>query len=215
MAKYSKKEVIVMRIDMHTHSEEGSDCSNIPVKSLVEMAGIKGLDGILITDHESDAGYKAYREQSDLHPGIVVLRGFEVLTRYGDMLVILPLDQTILDLAEVLSQSIQPEDLIQIVHERRGAIGVAHPFREYSIGCSIKNEERLLRVLESLDFIEVENGGATKEENERANYWATKLNKVKISGSDCHRANDIGKCFTMFDKSISNEMELISALIGK
>ena len=207
-----------MRFDMHTHTKEGSACSEIEVEGLVETAQSKGLDGILITDHESDAGFQKYLKQITSNHKIIVLRGFEVLTRYGDMLVILPLDQTILDLAEVLSQSIQPEDLIQIVHERRGAIGVAHPFRQqsYSIGCSIKNEERLLRVLESVDFIEVQNGGATKEENELAYYWATRLNKVKVHGSDCHKIANIGKCYTEFNnKVIRSEIDLIDELVKK
>lgn len=203
-----------MLIDMHTHSSEGSSCSDISLEDTIKILIEKGFDGILVTDHESDAGYRQYSMKAPINLNFQVLRGFEVMTKFGDMLIILPIDATILDVDGVIDQCIHPLDLIERVHERKGVIGIPHMFRErYScIGTSINSEEDLEAIIEAVDFIEVQNGDASTEANRKAEEIADKYKKVKTKGSDSHSSKEVGRFGTVFSVQIKSEVDLITAI---
>lgn len=52
----------MMKIDMYTHTLEGSPCSRVPAKVMVDRLIEKGFDEVLITDHESIAGFQYYKK---------------------------------------------------------------------------------------------------------------------------------------------------------
>ena len=65
----------IVKIDMHTHSKEGSSCASIPIMETIKILKSKGVDGMLITDHESIAGFNSIKDK-DLD-GFKVFCGFE------------------------------------------------------------------------------------------------------------------------------------------
>lgn len=84
-----------MKIDMHTHTQEGSPCSRVPVKEMIDRLIQKEFDGALLTDHESIAGFNHYQTLFGKPEHFVLLRGFEYTTTLGDMLVILPTEEVL------------------------------------------------------------------------------------------------------------------------
>jgi len=198
-----------MLIEMHAHTIDGSDCSEVSLEDTVTRLIEKGYDGVLVTDHESETGYKNYRSKHDSLTDFVVLRGFEVSTCHGDMLVVLPLSKTLLDIEEVKEQCIHPLELVRIVHERDGVI------RYGCIGNQVKSTEELERIVQAVDFIEVVNGFASRHLNEKAEKWANRFGKAKTCGSDSHSIDAVGTCGTVFSMQIRSEEDLISAIRSK
>ena len=130
------------------------------------------------------------------------------------MISILPPDETVLDIEEVINNSIHPVDLADIVHRKNGVLGIAHMFRDVSscIGCSTESLDELKRIVESVDFIETLNGYASAEANAEADTWAREYNLPGTGGSDTHSINTIGLCGTSFPVKIRSEMDLIYAI---
>lgn len=198
----------MMKIDMHTHTLEGSPCSRVPVKVMVDRLIEKGFAGVLITDHESIAGFQHYKKLYGSQQNLVVLCGFEYTTTLGDMLVILPTQEVI-----PYKDTMTPFALIDLVHEKGGAIGIAHMFRDsISIGNNAQSYEEIEAIVKKVDFIEVQNKGASADANVTALWWATQYFKSQTKGSDSHDIKDIGATGTIFTVPIQNEIDLINAI---
>ncbi|MBG0775494.1 MAG: PHP domain-containing protein [Desulfovibrionaceae bacterium] len=80
-----------MRIDLHAHTSAHSHCSVIKPDRLAELALARGLDGVVLTEHNvwwSDAEAHGLRAR---HPGLTIYVGAEITTREGyDVVVIGP-----------------------------------------------------------------------------------------------------------------------------
>jgi len=212
-----------LKIEMHCHTKEVSPCADVPAERVIEELIKKGFDGVLITDHESIDGWRKVSKKK--YENFVILRGFEFLTVMGDMLVILPEEEVI-----PYKEDIYPLDLIDIVHKKNGAVGIPHMFRKsvflddtekykdlnyfptISIGISSKDFFLTESIIKAVDFVEVENGRATENENYTAEWWANQYFKTKTKGSDSHTLDEIGKCYTEILMEIKNEADLIFAL---
>lgn len=198
----------MMKIDMHTHTQEGSPCSRVPVKVMIDNLIQAGFDGVLITDHESIEGFLHYKKMYGLPENFVILRGFEYTTTLGDMLVILPTEEVV-----PYEETMTPFSLIDLVHAKRGVIGIAHMFRDIvSVGINAQSFEEIEAIVKKVDFIEVENGRARDSANLTALWWAIQYFKPQTKGSDSHEIQDIGKTGTVFPVPIRNEQELINAI---
>ncbi|HEY7270658.1 MAG TPA: PHP domain-containing protein, partial [Dehalococcoidia bacterium] len=75
-----------MLIDLHTHSTAYSACSAVSPDDLVGAAKAAGLDAVCITEHDAFWPLAPIRQLGEKH-GIVVLRGVEVTTEVGHVLV--------------------------------------------------------------------------------------------------------------------------------
>ena len=47
-----------MKIDMHCHVREGSIDSKVPIEEFIKKLQSKGIDGMLVTDHDTYNGYR-------------------------------------------------------------------------------------------------------------------------------------------------------------
>ncbi len=76
-----------MVIDLHVHSAPASPCSSVTIEQLIEEARSIGLDGICLTDHNhrwDPSEVEALRQKH----GFLILRGNEITTDQGDILVL-------------------------------------------------------------------------------------------------------------------------------
>ena len=92
-----------MKFDLHCHTQEGSLDGKLPIAEYIRLLQEKGYDGMLVTDHNSYKGYRAYRDKlkEKLH-NFVVLKGIEYDTiDAGHILVIMP-EQVKLKLLEAV-----------------------------------------------------------------------------------------------------------------
>jgi predicted metal-dependent phosphoesterase TrpH len=197
-----------MVIDLHVHTSPASPCSSAPVDDLIQEAKRIGLDGICLTDHNYLWPDESVEELRQRH-GFLILRGNEITTEQGDMLVF-GLDRDVKGI-------IQLKDLAEEVHGSGGLIIAAHPFRGFltfgvgQLGLTVeKAAERPL--FRSVDAIEVLNGKVTKKENAFASEVADGLGLPATGGSDAHEVSEVGLYATRFFTRIRDENELVNAL---
>lgn len=195
-------------IDLHVHTSPASPCSSSPVDDVIEEAMRIGLDGICLTDHNYVWAQEAVEELTQKH-GFLVLRGNEITTDQGDMLVF--------GLERSIRGIIKLEELRKEVHDAHGCIIAAHPFRgflTFGVGkLGLSSEEAMERPLfQWVDGVEVLNSRVTKKENALASEVARGLDLTGTGGSDSHVVREVGIYATSFSTGIGNERDLIEAL---
>jgi predicted metal-dependent phosphoesterase TrpH len=197
-----------MVIDLHVHSSPASPCSSHTVEQLIEEARAIGLDGICLTDHHhvwDPAEVDGLRQKH----GFLILRGNEITTDQGDILV--------LGLEEDVQGVIRLEELREKVLKAGGFMIAAHPFRgflTFGIGYLGLTPEKARErpVFRGVDAVEVLNGRVSEKENGFAALVAEGLGLPQNGGSDAHKAGEVGFYATRFSDSIRNERDLIEAL---
>lgn len=199
-----------MIVDLHTHSE-ASDDSRAPVEAYLRWLGRKRdvlpIDGIVLTEHRQWSAHADYRALEDRY-GIRVLRGAEVETDYGHMLVFGVTDEIArrFDFADVRL----PAQAVVTEVARMGGIAVpCHPGRP-TIGLCAHYEGR--PALEGIVAVEMVNGGSRRGEDERVAEFVARHGYRACGGSDAHLVSLIGACATEFDRELRSEEELVSAL---
>ena len=199
-----------MIIDLHVHSSPASACSSVPVDQLIDEAKRIGLDAICLTDH-NHVWDPALTEDLRQKHGFLVLRGNEITTEQGDMLVF-GLDRDIRGI-------IRLKELRQEVLRAGGFIVAAHPFRgflTFGVGqLGLTPEKAMERPLfKWVDAVEVLNGKVTEKENSFASKVAAALGLPATGGSDAHEVSEVGFYATQFFDVIKDEKDLINAIGG-
>jgi len=195
-------------IDLHVHTAPASPCSSAPVDDLIREAMRIGLDGICLTDHNhvwSPADVEALRQKH----GFLVLRGNEIITDQGDV-VVFGLDRDVQGITRL-------EDLRGEVVRADGFMIAAHPFRGFlTFGVDklgLTPEKAMKRkVFQYVDGVEILNGKVNAEENRFAGEVARGLGRALTGGSDAHEVEEVGLYATRFDSPVRNEQDLIEAL---
>jgi len=198
-----------MKIDMHCHTKEGSLDGKIPIEQYIALLKEKGIDGMLVSDHNSYNGYRYWKNHREEMPeDFVVLKGIEYDTiDAGHILVILPTGVKV-PLLELRGMPVNL--LIDIVHRHGGILGPAHPCGERFL--SLTNNRRFRKqktVLERFDFLETFNSCEPEESNEGARMLADAYGKPGLGGSDSHRFDCVGTAYTDFSSYIGTETDLI------
>ena len=81
-----------MKIDMHCHTAEGSIDARVGIVDYVTELINKGVDGMLVTDHNSYKGYEYWQRIKDELGDtghFTVLKGIEYDTRNGGHIIII------------------------------------------------------------------------------------------------------------------------------
>jgi predicted metal-dependent phosphoesterase TrpH len=197
-------------IDLHVHTYPASPCSVARVDDVILEAKRIGLEGICLTDHNYVWDKGTVDELSHKHD-FLVLRGNEITTDQGDMLVF--------GLETPIRSIIKLDELRTMVLEAEGFIIAAHPFRGFLLFGSgqlgLTAEKAMERPLfKQVDGIEVLNSKVTEKENRFALEVAEGTGHPGTGGSDAHQVSDIGLYATRFFSKITSERELIDALRG-
>jgi predicted metal-dependent phosphoesterase TrpH len=186
-----------VRIDLHCHRNRFSACSSLAPEDLVARARAAGLDGICLTEHDrlwpaEDLGRLAAGS------GLVVLRGMEVTTEVGHVLVFgLELPPSGMFLARALAVAVRREG---------GLLALAHP------GRAGQPQVPPEHVAELFDAVEVLNGSDGAAQNRAAHSIAARTPLPGIAGSDCHAPHEVGTVATVLPVHVTSEAELIAAL---
>ena len=195
-------------IDLHVHTSQASPCSSAPVDELIRQAKRSGLDAVCLTDHNHVWNPDAVEELRRKHD-FLVLRGNEVTTDQGDMLVY-GLDKEIKGITPLAQ-------LRQDVLAAGAFMAAAHPFRGFLLlgvgGLGLTVERAVERELFAMvDGLEIRNGKVTAEENAFAQQVAATLGLPALGGSDAHQVGEVGRYATCFEEPVRNEEELVAAL---
>lgn len=182
-----------MKIDMHLHTRASFDCESDPAE-IVCWAARKGIDVLVVTEHDTTEGYDDLKAAAD-KAGIVVIPGVEHTSARGTHYLIY--------LTPELPLPSEDLEMIKKVQSRGGLVGIAHPYRSDTgiiynqIEKNLYSEDEVSNILSAADFIEVFNGKSTTEQNAQALELAARYPKLKhIGGSDSHHPSTIGSAHT-------------------
>ncbi len=176
----------MITLEFHCHTHASKDSLTRPV-DLIRAARRKGIDRVVITDHNSIAGA---REAQAIDPELVIV-GEEVMTTKGEILAAF--------VQEEIPASLSPQETIARLKEQGAFISVSHPFDELRAGGW--KEPDLLEILPLVDAIEVYNSRCMLPRfNRQAEAFSRRHNLAVTVGSDAHAAFEVGRSLLLVDQ---------------
>ncbi|HLO30992.1 MAG TPA: PHP-associated domain-containing protein [Anaerolineales bacterium] len=170
---------MTLLIEFHCHTNASKD-SLVRPADLVTACRRKGIDRVVVTDHNTIAGARAAQAlDSDL-----VIVGEEIMTTQGEILAAF--------VREEIPKGLTPGETLRRLKDQGAFISVSHPFDEWRRGGW--READLLAILPQVDAIEVYNSRCMRPRfNRAARQFAEKHNVAGTVGSDAHAAFELGR----------------------
>ena len=172
-------------LEFHCHTDASRDSLTRPA-DLVAAVRRKGIDRVVVTDHNSIAGAVAAHH---LDPERVIV-GEEIMTTQGEILAAY--------VTEEVPPGLSPQETIHRLRDQNAFISVSHPFDRFRKGGWMESD--LLEILPLVDAIEVFNSRCLdRRANEQAKAFAQKHNIAGTVGSDAHAAFELGQSLLRLD----------------
>ncbi len=169
------------RVEFHSHTCASPDGLMRP-HELIRAARARGLDRIVVTDHNTLAGARAAHA---LAPELVIV-GEEVLTTEGELLGWF--------VREEVPPGLPPWEALQRLKAQGAVVALAHPFDTWRQGF---RAETLAQLAPYLDAVEGFNARTRKPgANQAAEAWARAHGLPVVSGSDAHLVVEVGRAAT-------------------
>jgi predicted metal-dependent phosphoesterase TrpH len=169
----------MLTIETHCHTNASGDCLVRPA-DLVARCRDRGIDKVIITDHNSIVGALVAKE---LDPDRVIV-GEEIYTTKGELLAAY--------VNEEVPAWLQPEDAIRRLRDQGAFISVSHPFDVMRPGYWKLPD--LLAIASLVDAIEIFNARCLLPAyNNRAKEFAAEHGLRGTSGSDAHTLMELGR----------------------
>jgi hypothetical protein len=169
----------MLRVELHCHTIYSKD-SLLKPERLVETCRRKGIDRVMVTDHNTIAG--ALRAQA-LDPGRVIV-GEEIMTQAGELLAFF--------VSQEVPPDLPPGEAIRRLRDQGAFISVSHPFDHARYGHW--EEKDLLEILPFIDAIETFNARCMQARcNRQAQVFARQHGIQGTAGSDAHVAFELGR----------------------
>jgi predicted metal-dependent phosphoesterase TrpH len=176
----------MLKLEFHCHTHASKDSLTRPM-DLVLVARRKGIDRVVVTDHNSIAGA---REAQAIDPELIII-GEEIMTTKGEILAAF--------VQEEIPRNLTPQETIRQLKEQKAFISVSHPFDELRQGGWAEND--LLEILPFVDAVEVFNSRCMFSRfNRQAREFAEKHNIAGTVGSDAHAAFEVGRSLLLIDQ---------------
>lgn len=186
----------LFKVEFHCHTRYSPDSRIDPVK-LVRTARNRGLDRLVVTDHNTIRGALAAKK---IDPDLVIT-GEEILTRKGELLAIY--------VQEEVPPYLTPKEAIWRLKQQGAFISVSHPFDWKRKGWSPAD---LVEILPSVDAIEIFNSRSfSMGVNAQARNFAEEHGIPGLAGSDAHLLREVGRS-TMLLPPFNNPEELRAAI---
>jgi predicted metal-dependent phosphoesterase TrpH len=172
-------------VEFHCHTVHSKDSLTRPA-DLVRICRRKGIDRVVVTDHNTISGALAARA---LDPERVIV-GEEIMTTRGELLAAF--------VAEEIPSGLTPQEAIRRLRDQRAFISVSHPFDRHRNGSW--HEPDLLEILPQIDAIEVYNSRCMRPEyNRQARQFAEQHNLKGTVGSDAHAGFELGQSLLLLE----------------
>jgi predicted metal-dependent phosphoesterase TrpH len=168
-----------MNIEFHCHTIYSEDSLTRP-RDLVETCRRKGIDRVVVTDHNTIAGARAAHA---VDPERVIV-GEEIMTTRGEILAVF--------VSGEIPSGLTPKETIRRLKDQGAFISVSHPFDRWRSGAW--QEEDLLEIVPDVDAIEIFNSRCMLPEfNSAARQFAEKHHLAGTVGSDAHATFELGQ----------------------
>jgi predicted metal-dependent phosphoesterase TrpH len=169
-----------VRVDLHLHTVASYDGETLP-EDLLARAEAMGLDGVVVTDHDTVEGAHVVADLASDSP-VTAIVGCEVSTAGGHLLA--------LGVEEAPTPGEPLAATARRVREQGGVAVVPHPFQRSRHGASAAD-------IDGVDAIEVYNAHTLVNlRNEQATRYARRHGYPAVGGSDAHRPGGIGLAAT-------------------
>ncbi len=155
---------------------------------MIEAGISRGLQGLVITDHDSVKGGLVGQRIAKGYPSFIVIPGAEVTSVAGHILAI--------GVREDVSRGLQVGETIDKIHEAGGIAVASHPFSKRAK--SVRDE------CIKADAVEVFNACNTVEANAKAMQFASRSSRPTTAGSDAHWTRTLGKAGLVCDNPIED-----------
>lgn len=176
----------MITLEFHCHTHASKDSLSRP-DALIKTARRKGLDRVVVTDHNSIAGARAAQL---LDPELIIV-GEEIMTTKGEILAAF--------VQEEIPAFLSPQETIKRLKDQGAFISVSHPFDEMRKGGWKEND--LLEIIPFVDAIEVYNSRCMLPRfNRKAREFAEKHHLAGTVGSDAHAVFEVGRSVLLLDQ---------------
>jgi len=173
-------------VEFHSHTNASKDSLTHPA-DLIAAAHRKGIDRLIITDHNTIEGAQAAQA---LDPELVIV-GEEIMTTHGEILAAF--------VTEEIPPQLSPAETIRRLKDQGAFISVSHPFDKFRSGGW--KEEDLLEILPQVDAIEVYNSRCMFPGfNRAAKKFAEQYHIPGTVGSDAHAAFEVGRSLLLLEQ---------------
>jgi len=168
-----------LHIEFHCHTVFSKDSLTKP-EVLIRAAKRKGLDRVVVTDHNTMAGARAAQR---LDPERII-PGEEIMTTRGEILASF--------MSEEIPAGLTPQETIRRLRDQGAFVSVSHPFDSMRSG-GWKLDD-LLEILPLVDAIEVFNARCMRADfNTSAQQLARERDLAGTVGSDAHAAFELAR----------------------
>lgn len=210
-----------MKIELHAHSTGFSNCGKLKIEELIPVYSEKKYDVLVLTNHFNSISERYYSEMGgknyhqDYHD--MIRRAKEIGKKYdllvlgayelrfdenaNDYLVYGMTEEFTRDYSSIFTDGVKA--FSEAARQNGFLLYQAHPFRN---GMTVINPDVLFG-------IEVQNTHPRHDSrNDIALAWAEKYGLHKITGSDCHRIEDVGTSAIVTDEKIQDMDDLVQIL---
>ena len=189
-----------MKIDLHVHTSDRSDCGQASQEEQIRAAIAAGLDGLMFTDHHR------------LVPPAVLAR---LNKRFAPFRIFSGIEITVVEKEDILvtgfsDKRLESRDwhypaLQEFVRSRGGFLCLAHPFRYHpEINIDLAGYPP--------DALEIYSWNIIRENSGRIRKTAEKLNIPVVCNSDSHSSERIGLFYNILHRVPTDEKELAEIL---
>jgi len=191
-----------MRVDLHTHTYEYSRCAFSDEKSQIQAAIDLGLDGMVITDHNSQRSELRLKKLNEQYAPFKIFTGTEIsLMDSGEDILAIGVP----DLSGMDSYAWKYAELYEFVRERDGFIALPHPYR-------YENNVRTNVFGYKPDAIEIRSVNINQRNTTAIQALADSLGVRTIATSDSHHVSTIGMYHIILQNKVSTDAELVQEL---
>jgi predicted metal-dependent phosphoesterase TrpH len=189
-------------VDLHVHTHLSGDNAADP-EECIARAIERGLQGIAFTEHYSYGVSEPIEELRERYrAAMLIVRGVEFSAAEGHCLVFG------VDTDRLCAPYTPAAELVRLVGGRGGVVIPSHPYRGGGTGLG----DQIL-ALPGITAVEGHNGCNAGGLNRRAVAAARRLGLPVTGGSDAHRPEDVGDCFTRFRRRVTAD-NLVALLRG-
>jgi len=180
------------RIEFHCHTKY-SKCSNLEPKQILKLCKNRGLQGVVICDHNTLEGVSIFKKiLSDNE--FILITGMEITTNRGEILGVW--------IEESPSTNEFPE-VAEEIRQQGGMVIIPHPFDHIRTSAFKVREDDV----QYIDAIEVLNSRCKwPNGNKRALTFANEHSLLKSAGSDAHFSSEVGTAWTSFNGNTEDEL---------
>jgi predicted metal-dependent phosphoesterase TrpH len=181
------------------HRRHMFDALNSP-REMIEAAIQKGLQGLIITDHDSVRGGVVGRKISKSYNNFQVIPGAEITSQFGHILAI--------GIETDVPKGLGTAETVEKIHDLGGVSIASHPF-------SSRVQPSLGEECLKTDGVEIFNAANKGRDNSRAIRFARTKGRPATAGSDAHWARTVGNAGIICDDPVNDIRKGRATLFGE